>query len=294
MNKLARLSAIFAISTGMLQTAVAAPLTLEPSSDWTLWARDDVCRVVREFGTGDQKVVVQFEKSGPGSSLSLILAGKPVAFPDRAKDLEAALGPANPVKVHQWLLRGETTGPGALPTIHFGSVGGFFWENDNPQSQAMKLMPKKFSDVSWLSIGYAGGKDTVVMKLQDMREPLSSVRRCTMSLLRSWGFDPDNVDTMPTVFPEPKADAGKWVTSADYPTEALRAGQSAFINFRVMVDASGKPVSCHVQAITIGDSFREITCKSIMRRARFSPALNASGKPVASWYENSVRWITPP
>ena len=278
-----------------VQPLAAAPLTLEPSSDWTLWAREDVCRVVREFGTGDQKVIAQFEKSGPASALSLLLAGNPVAFPDRGRDLEAALGPANQVNTFPFgaVMRGEATGPASLPTLLIGSIEGSIRPAGTPPESNLQLMPKNFSDISWLSIGYTGGKGTVVLQLQNMKEPLSSLRRCTMSLLRSWGFDPGNPETMPAVPPMPRGDPGNWLSSADYPADDRRIGHSAVINFRLMIDANGKATACHVQSTTIGESFRNATCKLIMKRARFSPGLNAGGKPVASWYENSVRWVTP-
>ncbi len=37
--------------------------------------------------------------------------------------------------------------------------------------------------------------------------------------------------------------------------------------------------------------FDDATCAALMRRVRFTPALDAKGQPVPSFYLNTVRWI---
>jgi len=119
------------------------------------------------------------------------------------------------------------------------------------------------------------------------------MRTCTADLVKYWGLDPAAQESR-TRKPEPIASPGTWLRPADYPTGALRKGASAVIDFRLMLDAAGQPTDCHIQGMTKGEEFPMLTCKLLMKRARFSPALGADGKPIASYYTNSVRWTMEP
>lgn len=68
----------------------------------------------------------------------------------------------------------------------------------------------------------------------------------------------------------------------------LRQGKRAIVHFRLNVDAAGQPTACHIQQSTRPKAFDDAVCKAIMRNARFDPALDAEGQPVASYWLNSV------
>lgn len=72
----------------------------------------------------------------------------------------------------------------------------------------------------------------------------------------------------------------------------MTKGKSSLIRFRLMVDATGKPSSCHVQEATLTAAYMELTCRVLMQRARFVPALDAKGQPVVSYYTNAVNWLS--
>jgi TonB family protein len=65
------------------------------------------------------------------------------------------------------------------------------------------------------------------------------------------------------------------------------------VHFRLSVDARGKVSDCHIQRSTRPEGFDEAVCEVLMHRARFKPALDAEGKPMASYYINTVRFIIP-
>jgi hypothetical protein len=65
-------------------------------------------------------------------------------------------------------------------------------------------------------------------------------------------------------------------------------GYEAIVNVRVIVDGQGKPVSCHIQTSTRPKEFDDVVCRRIMGHARFIPALDATGHPVTSYWQQSV------
>jgi protein TonB len=91
----------------------------------------------------------------------------------------------------------------------------------------------------------------------------------------------------------PRGNPQNWVTDADYPSAALRAGDQGVVGFRLEVDATGKVSSCSVTASS-GSSLLDTTaCNLLKRRARFSPAEDSSGNKIPDSYSNRIRWTIP-
>jgi hypothetical protein len=129
----------------------------------------------------------------------------------------------------------------------------------------------------------------VILQTGSFKAPMEALRTCTDDLVRSWGLDPvkqAKLRTPPVVQGEP----GTWLTSFDYPKGPLFWGQSAVVQFRLLVDAAGKATACHIQQATQGAEFSKLTCDLLMKRARFKPAIGEDGQPTPSYYLNFVRW----
>jgi hypothetical protein len=73
----------------------------------------------------------------------------------------------------------------------------------------------------------------------------------------------------------------------------LGIGQPAIVEFRLSIGADGVPLACHIQETTRPKEFDNAVCKSLMRRARFEPALDATGTAITSYYRNTVRFQIP-
>ncbi|WP_197423710.1 energy transducer TonB [Novosphingobium sp. CCH12-A3] len=93
--------------------------------------------------------------------------------------------------------------------------------------------------------------------------------------------------------PKPKGNPGEWVTTRDYPSEALRNEQEGTVGFRILVGTEGVPSGCEVTMSSGSAMLDSATCDLIQSRARFSPAMDAEGKAVVGTYSNSVRWTIP-
>ena len=132
----------------------------------------------------------------------------------------------------------------------------------------------------------------VTMETGPMRAPLAALDKCIDNLLTHWGIDVEKHKTL-TREVRPIESPGRWVVSSDYPLNMLQAGQPALVEFRLSVGPDGVPTACHIQSTTRPKEFDNAVCKSVMRRARFEPALDLTGKPLASFYRNTVRFQIP-
>lgn len=86
---------------------------------------------------------------------------------------------------------------------------------------------------------------------------------------------------------------GTWITTDDYPEQALLEEVEGVVRFLVDVDRRGEPAKCTVTVSSGSDQLDARACNLIMTRARFSPATDRRGRPVAGSYANSVRWAIP-
>ncbi len=88
----------------------------------------------------------------------------------------------------------------------------------------------------------------------------------------------------------PKGNPGNWVPQSAYPRDALRDNIEGMVGFTLVVGPDGRPTQCRISSSSGNDSLDWGACESLMRRARFNPAIDADGKPVVGTYTNRVRW----
>ncbi len=97
----------------------------------------------------------------------------------------------------------------------------------------------------------------------------------------------DNVAAIPLGNP------GEWVTTYDYPVQALREQRQGTVGFSLQISSQGMVTSCEITASSGSPMLDEETCRLITLRAKFTPAKNAKGFAIRSKYRNRVRWQIP-
>ncbi|WP_322290663.1 TonB family protein [Allopontixanthobacter sp.] len=280
-------------------SAVAAePLRMAPSSPWHLDYAEDSCRLMRTFGSGADSGMVYFERYGPGDPFNLVVAAKALRSVDEAFTLQVQFGDQEEVQEPDFFV-GEFGDFG--PALIFSSMSirrpGSFGLKGKQLEQYFEAREKdplppigaeRERAVSWLSIS-RGKRHYVIFDLGSIAQPFAAMRSCTDNLLKQWGIDVARHATLSRE-PKPVNSPGTWVTANDYPYKMLRAGQRGIVHFRMIVDETGKPESCHIQQSTRPKEFDDVVCKRLMERARFEPALDAEGLPLRSYYRNSVKF----
>jgi protein TonB len=91
----------------------------------------------------------------------------------------------------------------------------------------------------------------------------------------------------------PKGNPGSWATTDDYPSRALREEREGVTRFTVTVTPDGRVANCSVTGSSGSPDLDDAACRSITRRARFTPATDGEGNPTTGSYSNSVRWQIP-
>lgn len=90
-----------------------------------------------------------------------------------------------------------------------------------------------------------------------------------------------------------KGDPSAWVTTDDYPSDALSAEAQGTSRIKWEINAAGRVENCVVVASSGNASLDRAACSNITRRGRYTPDQDASGKPMRSSSGRNVVWRLP-
>jgi hypothetical protein len=63
--------------------------------------------------------------------------------------------------------------------------------------------------------------------------------------------------------------------------------------FRLLIDANGKPTNCHINWATLDKPLNDKICATLLEKASFTPAKDASGQAVSSYWTGSPMFLMP-
>lgn len=276
--------------------AAAKPLRLKPSTKWNVHYGDDSCRLARAFGEGDQQITLVADQFSPDEGFRLIFVGKRL-------DRRATDGPiAGAIRFGPAEQESEVTAVMGdmqdLPALLVNEVV-LLAPPTEAEKAAMKeedrsgipyvrpaIGAAREAAATWLHVRMAGVRD-FVLETGPMDKALAALRACSWDTVSTWGLD---VAQQKALSRKPRPLNQPWLHSSDYPTGMISQGQQAMIYARLMVDETGRPTSCHIQASTRPAAFDKTVCDAFMKRARFEAALDAQGKPVRSYWQTVVHF----
>ena len=289
------------ISVGILAATLAAPsqarepIRLKPTSNWYLDYAEDSCRLARKFGTGDDEVLLFLDQFAPGDSFHMIVSGSKLRPKTTRMFLDVSLrfGP------NEDAFKTKVT-PGDLGTkraLIFSSerIAELTDAEKAPAEEHRKtgtpaaLPPignARESAVRWMEIKGATRHD-LVLEVGSMSKALDALRTCSWDTVRLWGLDVEEQKTLSRA-PIATRSPETWCSAEDYPRELAVGGVQGNVNFRLIIDETGKIASCNIQKSTRPMEFDDLVCRLAIKRGRFKPALDAAGKPVRSYYRQTI------
>ncbi len=84
-----------------------------------------------------------------------------------------------------------------------------------------------------------------------------------------------------------------WITADDYPAAALKADAEGVVAVKWDISILGRAENCAVTASSGSPDLDEATCRLIVERARYTPALDRKGRPARAAAARRVRWQIP-
>lgn len=269
------------------------PRNFEPSSPWAMEYAESSCKLVRNFSDGKEEITLALERTEPGYNLAAGLAGSPLKTWRNAKEAAVAFGPGGGEQdrplMSSRLADGRTyyvINPVSLvPSPDFSrmSPADAMKAMGTPPSPERELATA--GTLSTLAVT-KGFTEPVELQLGPMAAPMKAMQSCTDDLLTQWGLDAQAHRTLSR--PAIPLNMDKLSKSFQFPMRAWRDGREGFVQFRLKVDAEGKPTDCVIVAAPGAQEFSDAACRALLGEWRFAPALDAQGKPIASYHSNRV------
>ena len=91
----------------------------------------------------------------------------------------------------------------------------------------------------------------------------------------------------------PRNNPSRWLTDNDYRSIWIRKEMFGTASFTLAISSNGRVDNCSITKSTGHSALDEATCKLVPKRARFTPAIDATGKPTSGIYSSSIRWVLP-
>jgi TonB family protein len=293
-------SAIAATLLLPLTSAAPNPVRLQPSSPWNLDYAENSCRLIRVFGEGKSKTILQIEGSAP-RDFDMVAIGRPVqSYAERVK---ARFIPAG-VKTFDGKVfeAAKTRHPAILwtkvrllPDSLFDAIEEQWktWDlgvrppaENLDQQAAMKAERLAFAEAATALEILSRSSRPVILETGSMGKPIRMFDACLRDSLKDWGVDPALDEKI--VRKVWLADRSLSFRSRDYPPRMLHEGKQGDVDIRVLVDATGRVTKCTATSQFVETGFNAATCEVVTRRMKFEPAELADGTKVPSYYVRRI------
>lgn len=291
------LLAALALTTPAIAAAKAdAPKpieTLARTAKWNMHYANNACYLYGQFGEGADQVILRFTGIASERYPRFALFGQRFARLD-GTEIGASIYylPATGKPPSFTVTSGSVTTATGKTSGVFPNAARLKKEADQSATRTgLPQTPEELRAITALRVEVSG-VPPFELQLQSMDVTMAAMRKCTDNLVRSWGFDPDLLATLKDRS-TPTNDPADWARTSDYPMEMMMHAQSASVEYRLNIDPTGRITDCVVQDSTTPPEIGPHTCALIRRRARFTPAHDKDGNPVADFYISRVNWIIP-
>ena len=83
-------------------------------------------------------------------------------------------------------------------------------------------------------------------------------------------------------------------TDDDYPESAKQAQQQGTSAVELSIGTDGRVSGCNITSSSGSSALDTAACNVLKRRARFTPAIDSSGRPTTDSYSQRIKWVLPP
>lgn len=267
--------ALVPFTNSKAQTLSVGAESLRPTSQWKVEYADRECRLTRNFGENQELILFRLARGTSLINYDIMLAGLSIPKQSKGVDIEITINPQNSKQSFEGQNRDVPNRNERVLRWFDGDIVPIVF---GPKNQEMLVVSDK--------------KYSVKLRMEDFPAALKAMETCHDDLLKGWGIDGPKMRALASM-PEPKVSPVEWANTGDYPSDLILAEVGGDVSFKLDVSANGLPTNCLVIVSSKVDQLDKLTCRLMMQRAKFKPAIAADGSPAASHYINRVRWQVP-
>ena len=301
----ASISLVIGASNAAAQGApqAAAPRVFEQAGSWTADFGDDYCRLVQSYTDGTDTISLGIERITPGPTMRIMLVGDSVSLFRGSERIGLQFLPADAVDPSAFA-RSQT--PEGKQLLVLDSVN--LWGSPqfvqlyaaDPRGAPRADIPAAAPDANQVGSEEAelaraaelegvllstGLTKPIRIETGSLHPVMQVLQSCSYDLLSHWGLDAEkHRDRQRNAYPPP----GRIIPDRPVPSAERGRLIGDFNRVRVMVGPEGQPLSCHIHSPSLSERVNANICEEVMSNARFEPALNADGQPMAGYWTAPV------
>ena len=284
---------------GLLVTPAAQAqdtAAFRPSSAWAADYGDEYCRLVRSFSDGTDEITLVFQRVQPGADTQLLLIGNSMKTFRGAEELGWHFLP-NDADHRSRYTHGEVNGQQylRLDNVTLTPIAppappapGQAFTPPTYDRAAEQAAAKNMTGV----LVSAGLTKPVQIETGRLEGPIAALQTCTDDLIKTWGLDPEKHKTATPAIPQFSPDG--WLPQGTIPFGEFAKFAGGGNQVRLMLGADGKPTACHIFSPTLSQALNDKICQLLMEKASFTPAKDAAGQAMASYWMGSPMFLGPP
>lgn len=278
------LSIAFVVA-GLFSPPVAARdgLTLSPSTEWKFDRFDDRCRASRTFGQGENQTALWLEQGGEQANYNLTMIGRPLRHP-YGGGVHVQFG-EEPEFIRSYI--SAKSGKGRPVLIMYGVkvVQPDLERGENDEAPQFDIGADRLASINTLRFR-TSIVEPLELQIGGLDQPAAFLNSCGAKIERdlSAALRAIGGEASP---PEPIRQS-RWIFKGDFPTYLFAAQMGGSVRVRLTVSKTGKTSSCFVMDTNKPQLFNDTVCLALMKRAKFKPARNMKGEPIASYFDYAV------
>jgi len=257
-------ASLIAAGAAVTSPSGTGPAQLKPQGKWAVDYALTSCFATRSYGDPKSPVVLGFRPSLNDSTVRLVLVQND--------------GYLEPRHVPVTVAGLKTTG---LRYSMKGTRRRVMW---------IDLSRTDFDlAVSGKSLRIIGEGVNVDLALTGVTSVSKALQTCNTDLRAHWNADEAGRTRIGTQA-KPLMSPVKFVTSEDYPAQAIRESKGGRTRVSLLIDEQGAAKDCVVEEHSGIATIDAQTCIMILKRGKFAPAQDGSGKPIKSHLSYSFNW----
>jgi len=255
-------------SSTMAAAALKPPALMAPTGPWNVDFGDKMCLLVRPYGK-DRSTHLMLKPAMLGDGLEIIvsettseasdpLSGKAAlsiwGTPSAAETYFNAYSTASARLIRIWIKE---------DAIPLSTVRGTLQIDAKPEGRHLFAIP-------------------------GIENALPILSKCLDQLRTAYKVSSTD---LAAIVSEPKAERAAVFSTEDYPYEAYSTGKGGTVGVLFWIEATGRITTCEVIESSAAPVLEKATCDVLIKRARYSPARDAAGRPVRAPSFTRVRWM---
>lgn len=281
------ISASASITAGASAQETPEPRVFTRAGQWQLDAAENECRLARVFTNGTDQIALALERNRADNLVRLVLVSGAIGTYRSAEELGYRFMPSGDQRSARYITAEMADGQTyySLGNVLVGSIAPLAPGATPPAGPPLYDRSAELeyaAAITGIEIN-AGLTTPVRLETGSLRGAITALQACTDDLLLTWGVDWEKHQSL-TRRVAPVGNAWDWIPDGVIGFQDFAAFAGGRNPFRVLVSADGRPTACAAQWVSLSEDKNQRICAAIMEHGQFTPALDAAGVPVASYW----------